>query len=239
MAQRGKSAHRDGDDDDEREKSPAASEHDHEQPKQLHPHVTSTPIRWRVIVLHYKAWTVPEIMDALGVSRSTCYAVIKLFEASGDVKPRSGKRPRELSNSDLANILQMVLKNPGLYLREYRSLLLRDYQLALSNAALCRALHDLGFNPKKLSALAQAADAVARAEFLARMPTLDTSRLVFFDETRIDDRSLNRSHGWGQRGQRLQRTTLYINGIRYSLRRSRSKVCWATTPFGLSSMPSD
>lgn len=57
------------------------------------------------------------------------------------VEPRSGKRPRELSNSDLANILQMVLKNPGLYLREYRSLLLRDYQLALSNAALCRALH--------------------------------------------------------------------------------------------------
>lgn len=73
----------DGDDDDEREKSPAASEHDHEQPKQ-HPHVIPTPIRWRVIVLHYKAWTVPEIMDALGVSRSTCYAVIKLFEASGD-----------------------------------------------------------------------------------------------------------------------------------------------------------
>jgi hypothetical protein len=53
-------------------------------------------------------------------------------------------------------------------------------------------MQDLGFSPKQLSHLAQEADAKARAEFLGKMKTLDTSRLVFFDETRIDDRSTNR-----------------------------------------------
>ena len=90
-----------------------------------------------------------------------------------------------------------------------------------------------------MSALAQQADGAARISFIGLMPTLETKRLVFFDETRIDDRTVNRSvllavlfervrfeisssflhrsHGWGQTGQRLARTTLFINGIRYSL----------------------
>jgi len=217
MSRRNKSADTDAKDRDD---SPERRPESQPEPQLLaseHAHVTPTPIRWRIIVLHYKHWHPQEIREALGVSLSTVYAMISLFEVTGDVAPRRGKRPRELGNSDLASLLQLVVEKPGLYLREYRSLLLKNHQITLSNAGLCRALHDLGFSPKKLCQLAQAADEKARAEFQAKMPTLDTARLVFFDETRIDDRSLSRSHGWGQRGQRLQRTTLYINGIRYSL----------------------
>jgi hypothetical protein len=57
------------------------------------------------------------------------------------VAPRSGKRPSELSNEDLAAVLDVVVTNRELFLREYRAILRKKHKLCISNAALCRAFH--------------------------------------------------------------------------------------------------
>jgi hypothetical protein len=63
--------------------APTAADNQY-QARAPHVHVTPTPIRWRAIVLHYKNWHVKEIVEALGVSQSTVYALIKQFEETGD-----------------------------------------------------------------------------------------------------------------------------------------------------------
>jgi hypothetical protein len=54
------------------------------QPDHAHVHVTPLRIRWRIVALHFKNWSVEKTVEALGLSKSTVYAILQLFDATGD-----------------------------------------------------------------------------------------------------------------------------------------------------------
>jgi len=57
---------------------------------------------------------------------------------------------------------------------------------------------------------------IKRAEFIAEMAVLDSSTIVWIDETECDRRNALRKYGYGIRGQTPQDYQLKLRGVRYS-----------------------
>ena len=113
-------------------------------------------------------------------------------------------------------ILNMVLCNPGIFLRELKDELSRVYDVEVQECTICIFLKRSGFTRQKMRMVAARQDQLLREMFALDVCLYDPSMLVFVDETGADRRDCLRKHGYSVRGKPIISQKLTFRGERVS-----------------------
>ena len=147
-----------------------------------------------------------EVARLLFVSERTVYRCPERFRITGDVRlfKRSYGPPRELSEFDELQLIQLILSRPGIYLRDLQRELFYSTGNLVDMATICRKCR------QKIKHIALQQSEILRIQFV------DSSIVLWIDETGSDRRNALRKYGYHIRGQPPQDHQLKLRGIRYS-----------------------
>ena len=172
-------------------------------------------LRKKICILLFKGMTPQEIKDAnpnLSPSVKTNRTILKDFLRTNSFKtPRKKRTPGTRSKIQKSHRIflfhYLMTADATLFLDEMKTLLRENfphspsYSIGLISATLLR----FGFTRKKLEIYASQQSRWLYLRFKDSILNIaDPSRLVFFDETRKDPRSLYRAYGYGECGKRLR-----------------------------------
>ncbi len=104
-------------------------------------------LRWRVIWLNLvHGFSSHEVSELLCLSERTVRRYLTLFHQTGDVKPVSRRNgaQRLLGDLEQLRLLQIVLRNPGIYLHEVQLQLQEAYGVKIHVSTICRTLKFMG-----------------------------------------------------------------------------------------------
>ena len=180
----------------------------------------SKDLRWRIV---WKKLALgldnKSISSNLCVDPSTVHRVIKRFNECGSVNKKeypNDCRVKKLITSAELIILNMVLQNPGVYLREIQEELSRVYGVDVHESTLCMFLKKSGFTRQKMKIVAARQDQRLREIFTVDVRLYDPTMLVFVDETGTDMRDNLRKYGYSVRGKPIVSHKLAFRGQRVS-----------------------
>ena len=165
------------------------------------PGAYSHDLRCRVL-LHYLAnRSVSWISKRMYISKSTVRRIVHTFQSTGDIEPREQRHGpnRMLSDFELITILQMLLEEPGIYLREVQARL-QEIGSQISLPTLCRTAKRLGLTRQVMRRVMVQRTDVQRARFLCDIQQFKPEHFVFVDETGSNRRNSLRKYGYGIRG---------------------------------------
>jgi len=163
--------------------------------------------------------------DRFAVSVSSAIRWVKLHDETGSVSPRRrGGKSRSPLEPHAEWLLELVAKEPDLTLAEIVERLSRDRGVHTSDSSVDRFFgrHAISFKKTLHAAEQDRPDvAEARQHWKAKQALLDTTRLVFVDETGTSTKMV-RTHGRCRRGLRLigkapwghWKTTTFTAGLR-------------------------
>ena len=100
-------------------------------------------LRWRVVWLNLvHGFSSHEVSELLCLSERTVRRYLTLFHQTGDVKPVSRRNgaQRLLGDLEQLRLLQIVLRNPGIYLHEVQLQLQEAYGVKIHVSTICRTL---------------------------------------------------------------------------------------------------
>jgi len=172
---------------------------------------------WQKIVLQF---TYEDVASNLNVDKSTVWRTVQLFNATGNVakKTRSSSSPaQKLTKPVELSILHIVLRHPGIYLREIQSELLEIIGVNISLTSLCRFLSRVGFSRQKMKYAALQRDESLRSQFVTDVSIYRLDMLIFLDESGLDKRAGLRKYGYSLRGRPPVCHKMLIRGERVSL----------------------
>ena len=97
-----------------------------------------------------------------------------LFCRSGDVRPRARKNgpQRLLGEFEQIILLRLILANPGIYLYELKSELVKMFGVSVSEATICRTLRYMGCTRQAMHHVALQQSEVCRGRFMAEVSIL-------------------------------------------------------------------
>ena len=129
------------------------------------------------------------------------YRYAERFYIMGDVRPMTkGNGPSFLlCEFEELYLIQLVLFNPGIYLKELQKKL-ADYTGCIVHVStICRTLHRLRLSRQciKFSPPYVSQNDAMRAEFLAEMSAYDISAMLWLDESGFDKRNHFRKRRYG------------------------------------------
>ena len=159
-----------------------------------------------------------DVAKYMHVSERPVYRYAERFRVTGDVR-RSTKRngaTRLLSEHEELLLAQHILAHPGVYLRELQLMLCNSTGRMVDTSTICRTVHRLGMTRQRIKDISLRQSEAKRAEFQAEISVIDTSMLLWIDETGFDGRNTIRKYGYGIRGQPPQDWALALRGKRYS-----------------------
>lgn len=159
-------------------------------------------IRWRMIYQREMlGLTFQEVASNLNVNTSTVWRVVKQFQEQGPVSAKQNAGNSILTDLEQFTILECVLRNPSVYLREIQRYVENVIGTETVNEfAICRFLQRSNFSRKKLSYIASQRSQVLHKEFLAGCSLYSTEMLVFLDESGCDKRLTMRKFGYAMKG---------------------------------------
>ena len=161
-----------------------------------------------------------DVAKNLGVDTSTVSRIMKLFRETGLVTKQpypEGRAFHKLTDVIKLYILQLVLDNPGIYLRELQAQVSQVTGLEISLGTLCNFLHQQNFTRQKMKLRATQIDEALRAQFSADVSLYKAEMLVFLDETGTDRRDVLRHKGYSLRGKPAVAHKLLVRGERISV----------------------
>ena len=174
-------------------------------------------LRWKMVwqseVLSLKQ---DRIAQHLGVDRST---VSRTFRQTGQVAKKCYPKEqhfRKLTSPAEMLILNLILKRPGIYLKEIQEELLLQLMIDVDESTICRFFHANGFTRQKLCLVALQRDAVLREKYTLDISVYRPDQLIFLDETGADQRNAVRRFGYSVRGIPMQKESLFVRGERMS-----------------------
>ena len=176
-------------------------------------------LRWRVVWLNLvHGFSSRDIGELLCVSERTVRRYLSLFHLTGDVKPASRRNgaQRLLGEVEQLRLLQIVLRNPGIYLHEVQQQLLEAYGVQIHVSTICRTLKFMGCTRQAIRHVALQRSDVLRAKFMAEVSVYDPNMLIWLDESGCDRRNSTRKYGYSIRGIRPVDHRILIRGTRYS-----------------------
>ena len=177
----------------------------------------SEDIRWRMIYQRYMmGLSYQQIADNLCVDVSTVWRAVRKFDNEGSVTTRYSKGPQTLTNDQMFAIIECVLENPDIYLKEISKHLLGTTGSTVSESSICRFLQRNKFSRKKLQHIAQQRNEQLRALFISDCALYSPEMMVFLDETGCDNRDSMRKYGYALRGHRATARRLLCRGKRVS-----------------------
>ena len=153
----------------------------------------------------------------LFVSERTVLRYAERFNATGQVENtvRRNGCCSKLSESDKYLLIDLILSNPGIFLRELQA----EFQKAgchVDVSTICRAVNKIGLSRQKITHIALQRSELLRAQFIAEMYAFDPAMILWIDETGCDRRNALRQYGYGIRGLAPQDHQLQLRGVRYS-----------------------
>ena len=165
-------------------------------------------IRWRMIYQREMlGLTFQEVANNLNVDTSTVWRVVKQFREQGSVSAKKNTGISKLSDIEQFAILECVLQNPAVYLREIQRYVGNVTGTeTVSESAICRFLQRNNFSRKKLSYVASQRSQVLRQEFLADCSLYSPEMLVILDESGCDKRLTMRKFGYAMKGTSVATT---------------------------------
>ena len=164
----------------------------------------SLDLRWRVVWLHlFLLMPAKEVARLLFISERTVYRYSERFRITGDVRlfrqrSRYGP-PRELSEFDELQLIQLILSRPGIYLRELQRELFYSTGNLVDMATICRVVKRMRMSRQKIKHIALQQSEILRIQFAAEMAAIDSSIVLWIDETGCDRRNALRKYGYGIR----------------------------------------
>ena len=170
------------------------------------PNPYSLDLRWRIIWLYLAHKQSPlRIAALLHVSERTVRRYVALFYRSGDVRPGARKNglQRLLGEFEQIVLLRLILANPGIYLYELKSELVKMFGVSVSEATICRTPRYMGCTRQAMHHVALQQSEVCRGRFMAEVSMYDPSMLIWLDETGCDSRNTIRKYGYSLRGMPL------------------------------------
>jgi len=182
----------------------------------------SSDLKERIVEWYIEdEYTMREITDLAGVSLGLVHKTIPLHNEYGQVtnpfSQRTG-RPRTMNEGDIAYIQEILRANPTLYLDEIQSKLSSVRNVHVSLSMIGRILVNLQLTRKKLSKEAWERDDQLRTIWEAEMAQYpDPEVFIALDESAVDNRTAQRSHGRSLAGTPCVQRTAFIRGTRYSV----------------------
>ena len=110
-------------------------------------------------------------------------------------------------------ILNRVVSNPGIHLREIQAELC---ELNISLSSICKSLHKSGFTHQKLHCVTLQQDILLREQFTVDLSLYSPDMFVFIDETGADGRNTLRKYGYSLHGKPATKEALLDRGERVS-----------------------
>jgi len=114
-------------------------------------------------------------------------------------------------------ISSLLAANPCLYLDELQDRLATDRDTHVSISTVSRAVRNLALRRKRVSAAAMERNELLRATWQAEYGDIPADYFVWLDESSVDDRTNQRTHGWAVLGRACVRRATFIRGQRYSI----------------------
>lgn len=153
----------------------------------------------------------------LSVSRSTVRRTLRRFDSQGTVEKKaySCASRKKMSANDQLHLLELVLENPGMYLKEMKKEL-QARGTYVDESTVCMFLKESRFSRKKMRLVAIQQSEELRARYLAEFALYSPDMLVFVDETGSNRKDAMRKFGYSLRGQRCICKKLLVRGQRVS-----------------------
>ena len=176
-------------------------------------------LRWRIVwqreALEY-SYSV--IASNLNVDKTTVLRTIQLFHNTGKVSKKTYPSDVNtvLTPAAQLSILNLVVLNPGIYLREIQAMLCDMLMMYISLSSICKFLHKSGFTRQKLHCVALQQDILLREQFAIDVSLYSPDMFVFIDETGADRRNTLRKYGYSLRGKPATKEALFVRGERVS-----------------------
>ena len=110
----------------------------------------------------------------LSISVGTVHYVLKLFEQTGEVKPKTPDRDgtRKLDNSKELFTVGLLMHNPSLYLGEICQKIDSTFGIQVTLSTVCRIIHRNGLTRKKIQQVDLQRSTEFRGNFLLRLNTM-------------------------------------------------------------------
>lgn len=180
----------------------------------------SVDMKQRALQLIGEGWEMEEVADVLGVSSKSIERWADNYNVLGQVNRLSvlRGRPRLLNADAVADLHQLILETPSLFLDEISEWLALYHDQPISTTALHDNLRELGLTYKIIRKAAAERDEVARAEWLTHITSTYTARqMVVLDESSKDGRTILRKYGRAPCGEDPFTELSLDRGIRYSI----------------------
>ncbi|PPQ86725.1 hypothetical protein CVT24_012471 [Panaeolus cyanescens] len=182
----------------------------------------SADLKERIIKLYFEdGLTYRDIRDEIDVSLGLISKVVRNCQEFGHVNgvfhPRTG-RPSYINDEDMDFIGATLKANPSLYLDELQKRLADTRNVHISISTLSRTLASGQYSRKYLSK--QSAERNAELRLIWEMSMAeyeDPDVFVFLDESAVDNKTMQRTHGWSPVGQPCVRRMTFLRGKRYSI----------------------
>ena len=121
----------------------------------------------------------------------------------------------KLSETDKYLLVDLILSNPGIYLRELQVEMQKGGSL-VDMSTICCTIKKMDLSHQKITHVALQQSEFLRAEFIAEMAAFDPAIILWMDETGCDRRNTLRHYGYGIRGLPPHDHQLQLRGIHYS-----------------------
>ena len=181
------------------------------------PRAYSDDLRCRVVLYYLQNRSARYIGRSLSISERTVNRIVSKFTRFGDIAPqRQQHGPSSLlSDFEKVTVLQSLLEQPGIYLREVQEELF-SIGSVVSLSTICRTAKRLGLSRQRLKRIAMQRSEIQRARFLCDREEFRPDMFIFVDETGSNRRNSLRMYGYGIRGLTPVCHQLCVNGQRIS-----------------------
>lgn len=162
-----------------------------------------------------------QVASNLCVDQSTISRTVALFDCTGCVDRRkypSNHGTAKLTDEGKLTIIEIVLDQPSIYLRELQCKLAETTGVQVDTSTICRVLHATGFTRQKMVVYAIQRSEALRSQYLVDMSVFrgHPEMMVFVDETGSDRRDCMRKFGYSLRGRPAVCQKLLVRGERVS-----------------------
>ena len=148
----------------------------------------SVDLRWRAVWLNLThGFSSQEVGEILCLSKRTVRRYLTLFHQTGDVQPatrRNGAR-RLLGDLEQLRLLQLVLRNPGIYLHEIQHQLQEFMALKSTYRPYVERSSSWGVRGRLFATLLYNSELLC-AKFMSEVSLYDPNMLIWIDASGCD-----------------------------------------------------
>lgn len=173
-------------------------------------------VRWH----HVDGKSVGEIVELSGYSRSFVYRVLscwRLYRCVDNPLAYKSGRPSTLTQENIADLLAYIDRHPTVYLDELQAVVFDEWEADMSLSQLSELLQKEEYSRKKVSQIALQRTQESRINYKINIADELADWMIFLDESAVDSRVAQRTHGYTPVGARCVQRTALVRGKRLSI----------------------